>query len=150
MAPAPAPNPTKINYGSLAPNISERSEAGFHSVAALSSKMACQKLKEDCPADYSKLKYALTKGTSDKLMIMKNLIAEKEGKLNLESIAKAQYVRKEILSHITLHNLQDSFLLVHKFTLRFPAITTGFTNLLEDQKASNEYSKFQGRTAYSC
>ena len=105
--------------------------------------MARQKLKEDHPADDSKLKYALTKGTDDKLTITKNLI-EKEGKLNIESITKVQYVLKEIVSHVALNHLQDYFLLVQEFTLGFPSVNTSCTNLLEDQKASNEFGVFEG------
>ena len=84
----PGTGPTESDYRPLSCNISERSETDFNSIAATSSKMVHQKLKEDCPADYSQLKYALAKGTYDKLTITKNLI-EKEGKLNLESITKA-------------------------------------------------------------
>ena len=80
--------PTEIDYGPLYFNILERSEADFNSIAATSSKMARQKLNEDRPADCSKLKYALIKGTYDNLTITKNLI-EKEGKLNLKFITKA-------------------------------------------------------------
>jgi len=34
--------------------------------------------------------------------------------------------------------------LVQEFTLAISATTTSFTNLLEDQKASNEYGEFEG------
>ena len=93
--------------------------------------------------DYSKLKYAFTKETYDKLTITKNLI-EKEGKLNLESLMKVQYVLKETDSHIVLNDLQDSFLLVQNFTAGFPSVNTSFTNLLEDQKASNDSGDSKG------
>jgi len=95
----------------LSYNLAERSESDKNSISATSSKLARQKLKEDRPADYSKLKDSLTEGTFAKLTITKNFI-EKEGKLNLESITKAQYVLKEIVGHIVLNDLQDSFLLV--------------------------------------
>ena len=136
--------PTEVDYGPLSFNLAERSEADFNSISATSSKLARHnKLKEDRPADYSKLKYALTKGTYDKLTITKNLI-EKEGKLNLESITKAQYVLKEIVSHIVLNDLQDSFLLVQNFTAGFPSVNTSFTKILQDQKASNDSGDSKG------
>ena len=135
--------PTEVDCGPLSFNLTERSESDFNSISATSSKLARQKLKEDRPADYSKLKYSLTKGTYDKLTITKNLI-EKEGKLNLESITKAQYVLKEIVSHIVLNDLQDSFLLVQSFTAGFPSLNSAYTNLLEDQKASNDSGDANG------
>ena len=81
--PITTTSPTEVDYGPLSFNVVERSKSDFYLILATSSKLARQKLKEDRPADYSKLKYALTKGTYDKLTITKNLI-EKEGKLNLE------------------------------------------------------------------
>ena len=141
--PITTTGPTEVDCGPLSFNLAERSESDFNSISATSSKLARQKLKEDRPADYSKLKYSLTKGTYDKLTITKNLI-EKEGKLNLESITKAQYVLKEIVSHIVLNDLQDSFLLVQSFTAGFPSLNSAYTNLLEDQKASNDSGDANG------
>jgi len=135
--------PTEVDCGPLSFNLAERSESDFNSILATSSKLARQKLKEDRPADYSKLKYSLTKGTYNKLTITKNLI-EKEGKLNLELITKAQYILKEIVSHIVLNDLQDSFLLVQNFTAGFPSVNSSYTNLLEDQKALNNSGDASG------
>ena len=50
-----------------------------------------------------------------------------------------------MVNHIALHNLQDSFLLVQEFiTAGMPKISTVYTNLMEDHKASNEYNKLEG------
>jgi len=40
--------------------------------------------------------------------------------------------------------LQDSFLLVQNFTAGFPSVNSSFTNLLEDQKASNDSGNPRG------
>ena len=75
--------PTSVDYGPLAFNTKERTKAEYNLIAATSSKLARQQLKLACPADYSKMKDTLTKGTHDKLPITGDLV-EKDGKLNLD------------------------------------------------------------------
>ena len=139
--------PTSVDYGPLAFNIQERTEAEYNSISATSSKHARQQLKLTRPADYSKMKYTLTKGTFDKLTITKDLV-EKDGKLNLESITKAQYILKEIIDHLTQNDLVDSFLLALEFddASGMPMTNCSFSNLFINLKAENEFGPLDGHS----
>ena len=145
VAPVAPVAPIDVDYGPLVFNTKERTEAEYNSIAATSSKVARQQLKVTRPADYSKMKFTLTKGSHEKLTITKDLV-EKEGKLNLESITKAQYILKEIIDHLTQNDLLDSFMLA----LEFDDLTGGlklncaFSNLLDNLKAENEYTSLEG------